>query len=182
MKFNSEDIEKVINGINGMFEEEEQKMYLKFIEHCPIKSYDNYDEFYIGFVYQFEQLISSIVKNNVSNNDDVVFIYERSQFIENHFQKLIEKYENFTCCVDKSRTIMKSLINFFITGERIVFDYNAEYTYHLPKKIFTSHDDIVEFFKGLQDLYYGNPTKYLETLKIITENLKEDKDEKYFFN
>jgi hypothetical protein len=172
MKINKDDIKNVIENMFESFNQKEQKLYQNFIDSCEIETYDNYEEFYIGFIFPFENLTNSIVKNTISNNNDIIFIYNNSQFIENNFKYLIEKYEGFSCCSDKSRTILKSLIDFYANNNRIEFNYKGEYTFHLPKKIFTSHDDIVSFYEGLKNLRYGNPTKYLEILKIVTENLK----------
>jgi len=62
---------------------------------------------------------------------------------------------------------MKALIEFYRTGEKIQWNYKQEYTFHLPKEIFETHEKIITFYEGLKNLFYGNPTKYLEVMKEI---------------
>ncbi len=74
------------------------------------------------------------------------------------------------CCADKTRTIIKRLIDFYENGIRIEFDYTQEYTFHLPKIIFKIHEDIIEFYEGLKFLQNtGNPLKYLNAIKNLNK-------------
>jgi hypothetical protein len=99
----------------------------------------------------------------------VVFIFSNYNFIEHHFVYWIKEVEGWQCSADKSRTIVKRLLAFYKEGTKIEFDYSGEYTFHLPKIIFTTHDSIIEFYKGLKDLKYGNPTNYLAALKSLID-------------
>lgn len=62
---------------------------------------------------------------------------------------------------------MRALISFHKDGKPIQFNYDQEYTYHLPKRIFTAHDMIVEFATSLHSLFYGNPERYLSALQSV---------------
>ncbi|MDB4726133.1 hypothetical protein OAF54_01760 [bacterium] len=105
----------------------------------------------------------------MSDNDDVIFILSHSSFIESNFKNLFEKYEGSSCCADKSRTIVKSLIHHFVTGEPIRFNYDQEYTYHLPKGMFRVHSEIIGFYKALKALHYGKFDKYITELGSIMQ-------------
>lgn len=59
-------------------------------------------------------------------------------------------------------------------GDKIEFNYNSEYTYHLPKKVFTTHEEIVMFFESLIHLYMGRPGKYFVAYDRIVNASKGD--------
>ena len=146
-----------------------KKLYKKVIESSEIKGFDNYEEFYFAVIYPFEQMLDGFVRSEISDNGDAVFLMTNSQFVESHFEGIVKNKEGFSCCADKSRTIMKMLIKFYSTGEKIEFDYDAEYTFHLPKTVFKTHDQIIDFYKGVKDLFYGSSQKYLKSLKATLE-------------
>jgi hypothetical protein len=125
------------------------------------------DQFYLALQFPFEQMVEAIVGTEVSNDANVKFLMTQSQFVEGHVEQLIKKYEGWACCADKSRTILSSLLHFFLTAKPITFDLNQEYTYHLPKKVLNNHDILVEFFDGLKFLYYGQPERYFKVMAKI---------------
>jgi hypothetical protein len=64
-----------------------------------------------------------------------------------------------------------------MTENEISWDYSAEYTYHLPKQIFTTHSEIIEFFNGIHHLYYGNPDAYIKAMaNSLKINIPVNKD------
>jgi len=162
-------IEKVITSIIGDIGAKNASIYNKVIEEHGI-SYENInspEDFYYNIIYPLSKFIDGVIQVELSRDEDLKFILKQSRFIECHFVKLIEKNEGSACSADKSRTIMRGLFNFYKDGIDINFNYDQEYTYHLPKTIFNTHDKIVEFYTGLKYLYYGNPDKYLEALLKI---------------
>jgi hypothetical protein len=164
--------ENIIKFLDAMVEDIDQNkidLYKKIIENSKIDNFNNYEEFFFGVLYPFDNFIEGFLKVNVSTNDNVIFIMKNSNFIENHFNKLIIDKEGTPYSSDKSRTIMNSLIHYYLTGEEIKFNYNGEYTYHLPETIFKTHDHIFKFYIGLKNLFYGNNKQYLEALKIILD-------------
>jgi len=105
--------------------------------------------------------------STVSDNKDASFFLKHGEFVEKHFVRFIEKKEGPACSADKSRFIMRALINYYLNGDEINIDYSQEYTYHLPVSIFNTHDKIVNFALSLQKLYYGHHEEYIkEILKI----------------
>jgi len=124
------------------------------------------DGFYFGLMYPIESVIDGLLSREL-NSPRAEFLAKNLTFVEQNFQKLIVRYEGSPCCADKSRTIMRSLLKFFATGEEISFDRTQKYTYHLPKYIFTTHSEIFEFFESLRGLYYGDSQDYLRVILSI---------------
>ncbi len=160
-------LKSFLNSLSEILDQEKIELFNKIIDSSKIEEFNDPEEFFLGVLYPWEKFISGLLKTSFGDNSDVEFIYRNSQFIDHHFNNLFSKYEGMACCSDKSRMIVKRLVDFYISGEKIEFDYDAEYTFHLPKKIFKNHDDIVGFYEGLRGLNYGNPTKYLEELKKV---------------
>jgi hypothetical protein len=169
-KQNTDKLFEVLDSMINDIDANQIKLFKKIIESSEIKKFNDYDEFYYAVIYPFENFITGFVKTTVANNDDVVFLIKNSQFIECQFEKIIIEKEGTTCCADKSKTIMRHLISFFITGVEIKFNYDGEYTYHLPKEIFNTHEHIIMFYEALKYLWFGDYKKYLEALKIIINN------------
>ena len=137
------DLLNFINALSDDISESNKKLYQAVVESSEIKSIDNYEEFYFAVLYPFENFIDGFVRCRISENKEVSFLIKHSCFGERYFRKMIQKIEGSACCADKSRTIMKRLIDFYKTGKMIEFDYTGEYTFHLPTTIFKEHDEIV---------------------------------------
>lgn len=163
----TEKIKDFLNSLSDSIEKEKIELFEKIIDSSQIKEYDTPDEFYYAILYPWNNFLKGFLKSTIKANKDVEFIFMNSKYIDRHFCNLFEKYEGSACCADKSRTIINSLLKYYSDGEKIVFNYDSEYTYHLPKKIFKSHDHIIQFYEGLKNLLYGNPQYYLEALKLI---------------
>ncbi len=165
-----EKIKEVLNFMADSIEQGNIDLYNKLIDEKCFNEIENVEKFYLGLIYPHEQFITGLIKSEISKNNDVVFILKNSQFIEHNFRYWIEKIEGSACCADKTRTILKRLVEFYKNNTTIEFDYSAEYTFHLPKVIFKTHESIVEFYEGVKNLHYGNPTRYLNALKSLTQN------------
>lgn len=143
------------------------KLYKSLIDKKCYDKINNIDEFYFGLIYPFEQFISGLIKIEISKNEDIVFILKYSNFIKSHFENWIKKIEGSACCADKSSVILKSLYSFFKDNKSIEFNYNQEYTYHLPKTIFNTHDKIIDFYKSIKNLKYGHPDLYFKEVEKL---------------
>lgn len=151
------------------------ELYRRICEAGGFNEFDDHESFYFSVIYPFEQFTDGMIRAEVSNNDDVVFILKNQQFIESHFQELIKTYEGFACCADKSRTIIEVLLRFFMTGNEIKFNLDGEYTFHLPKIVFRDHESIIQFYNALKGLFYGKNKRYIEVLSdIIKKNQASD--------
>jgi len=66
---------------------------------------------------------------------------------------------------------MRALLRFYVTGEEIRFNYDQDFTYHLPGTVFTTHSNIVAFFVGVYCLYYGRPEAYLKAMADMLQQV-----------
>lgn len=160
------DLVSFLGGWCGDITSENKALYQKIIEGSEIQSFNNndYEEFHLSIIYPFNNFIDGFIRSEISDNHDVAFLMANSEFVEHHFEEWVRRKEGAPCSADKSRTIIRSLIKFYSKGKKIAFNYEAEYTYHLPKTVFKTHDQIVEFYEGLKSLFYGKPEKYLKAL------------------
>ena len=133
----------------------------------------NTEHFYLLFLYQMEIPLQGFLESEMPGNHRAQFLFQNGEFIERHYEKLFERIEGVACCADKSRTIMRGLAKFLLDGKEIVFDYNQEYTYHLPKKIFNNHKSIVDFFESIYALYYGQFDKFIFEISNVIESAKK---------
>lgn len=125
------------------------------------------DQVHFRLQYPLENLILGMASSRFLLKNDAAFLLQHSDFVENQFKHWVVIFEGSPCSADKSGTILRRLLKHFKTGELIEWDYDQEYTYHLPKKVFRSHAEIVDFYKGVQSLYYGNPSSYLVEVQAM---------------
>jgi len=171
---NKDAVSDVLNGLLVAAKERQTSAYEELAESEILqnsgKCVENCDPEMFNFglsplIDVFKGLISSKAKNEKAED-----LFLHCNFYERHFKAQIKKHEGWPCSADKSRTITKALANFFVKGEEIKFNYDQEYTYHLPTKIFTTHAEILEFFDALRNLRYGGSEKYLEALLKLQES------------
>ena len=168
-EISSESINKALMGLVDFFHQEENEFYKELSKDIKATEIENYEDFYRKLVRPAEKYWSGFIRTELSENKDMNFFLVNSSFIEQNFKHWIEKKEGMPCCSDKSRTIMKRLFNWFKDDKEIVFDKDEEYTYHHPKKVFTTHDEIISFYDALHYLYYGNPNQYLSILSKMLQ-------------
>lgn len=169
----TDDLKEFLSTMGETIEKDKIKLFEKIVDGSEIKRFENPNEFFYAILYPWEKFISGYLKSTLKANRDVEFIFTHSQYIDRHFYNLFGKYEGSACSADKSRTIVNRLLEFYATGKRIEFDYESEYIFHLPKKIFKEHDLIVEFYEGLKNLLYGDPTKYLMALNKVFQTINQ---------
>lgn len=156
------DIKGFLETFSDGIDDKNMALYKKLMEESMLEGkFHDYDTFYLSVIYPFNNFIDSFIRSEISNNHDVRFLMKQSQFVKCHFEKIINEIDGFGCCADKSRTIMKRLIKFYTDGTEIVFDYEDQYTFHLPKNVFTTHDEIVTFYTAIKRLYYGHTEDFL---------------------
>lgn len=175
MKINDDSIKNVLELLSDSIGKENVEIYKKIIEERGFKNITNTEEFYFGLIYPYEKFLKGLIQTEISRKERIKFLLLHSKFIENQFNKIIVDVEGSACSSDKSRTIMKRLYLWFNEDIRIYWDYDGEYTFHLPKKVFTTHDDVVSFYESIENLYYGNYKKYLIELKKIMSKLENEK-------
>ncbi len=169
-------IHNVLNALVGHVEQENIDLYKKLMDvNAPIQM-DTIEGFYFRLLYPHQQFLEGLIKTEIANNDDIVFLYINSDYVQQHFEKRIKELDGWPCCADKSRTIMKALVAFYKDGTEISWNHEAEYTYHLPKNIFITHQEIIDFYVSIRFLFYGNAEKYFALMqpKTISDELDDD--------
>jgi len=164
---NTELIRQFIEQLGTSLSESNDQEFLKLHESLQIPEFNSPDSFYYNILYPWNQFAESILRRELSNNHELRFIFMHSTYLENHFEKLFERYEGVASCADKARTVIARLARFYHLGTPIEFDMNAKYTYHFPKRILTTQAEIIEFYQALSSLYYGNPVKYLTAIQSL---------------
>lgn len=166
----------VISSLLSGQEKERASLYEKilleedFHKHFKIDK-DKFDpcDFHIYLQYPYEQFLECLIDNQLKISMKAKYFLLNIHFFENHITRVIERIEGSTCSVDKSRTIVSGIYSFLAYDRKIEFNYEGEYTYHLPRQILKTHDEIIKYYEALDDLYWGKEIKYLEfllTLKI----------------
>lgn len=118
------------------------------------------DGFYFSLVYPLDQMIEGLLVPEVPSAD-ARWLLRHYGFVENHFCSVIRAREGSPCSADKARFLLSSLLRFFLTGAEIQINYEQQYTYHLPRVVFTTHADTLAFYRALQSLHVGDVTPYL---------------------
>lgn len=174
MNITNETIKATLEGMFDSISKENIELYKRLKDETKGIEIKNPEDFYFQMVYPFEKYLEGLVSFELSDTEKsqlgkLQFLLINSRFIESHFEKLIIMKEGTGCCADKSRTIINALFVWFKDGIKINWNYQQEYTFHLPKKIFKDHDSIIEFYDGIHQLYYGNLEKYLKTFHKIMQ-------------
>ena len=171
-EISSESIGQALMGLAEVFHQEENEFYKELSKDVKKTDIDNYDDFYRKLVRPAEKYWSGFIRTELSKNKELDFFLINSSFIEQNFKHWIVNKEGTACSSDKSRTIMNRLYAWFKDNKEIVFDKDEEYTYHHPKIVFTTHEEIVSFYNALHYLYYGNPKQYLSMLSEMLTKIK----------
>ena len=173
-----QDFEYIIGSILNSGKKERKDIYLNLKENQTVKeaidliNKKDIDGFYYKILYPFNKFTSGLIETEISTKKEIIFLLKNSEFVENHFSKLFEQIEGAACSADKARTVQSALLDFYLTGNEIKFDYSQEYTFHLPEHIFTDHKSIIDFFKSLELLFIGYFDNYINELKKILEKQK----------
>lgn len=139
---------------------------------------DNVDMFRYCVIDALNAPVDALLDEVNGKNDMLPFVFKHHGMIERHFQNLFSKIEGRACSADKSRTVIRSLARYCRTGEEIKFDYDGKYTFHLPKKIFKTHDEIMELVKALRTLYVmGRADELIVFYKGFYERLEKLNEE-----
>jgi len=174
-----ESIKSVVNSLLSFVGQEEDKMYESVSSLLPEVDFSEPDKFYMSITYPISKVMNSLLRSKfdtrVSDSYKLKFMYTNYDFIEHHFTSVIKLVETFVCCADKSRSVIRRLDTFFKTGKEITWDKKPE-SYWIPDKVFLTHEDILEFYNSLMNLYYGNSEPYIKFLHAKIIPLLDKKD------
>ncbi len=178
-KIEERSIKSVIDAILAADDKNSDELFEKLRLQPAVASATNYlqngqvEEFDLLFSGEIKEVIEAVVAS-VTKKSGAVFLALQYEFVYAHFSKLIEKEEGVPCSDDKVGTIIRALFHHLKNGDAIAFNYEQQYTFHLPKKIFKTQAEIVGFFEGLHRLYYGDPERYLKEMSKMRRVLKGD--------
>lgn len=158
---------KIFESILAGVKEENIALYKSMAQYFKENNVGNTEEFYFKFIYPFESILNGFIAAELSSSIELQFLLLNHTFVNQHFEKIFEQVEGVACCSDKSRIVLFKLYMFYKEGMEISYDTTQEYTYFLPKKVFTTNKEIIEFFKALENLYYGNPKDYIRIYQSI---------------
>lgn len=183
-KTKEEGLKNTIHALASIFDQSDEKNMLEVFPIATINHYRNFldesiEDFDVELSSNINGLLLHLLKDTEhANNESLLTFYYLYEFVSIHVVNLIQKIEGSPCSHDKSSWVLNVLEKYLKTGIETVPNYQQEYTFHLPKKVFTSTEDIHEFFKALSRLYYGNPDNYLafihKTLVATKENQQND--------
>jgi hypothetical protein len=160
-------IKAVLGGILADVSKQNQAVYDQWAEQPGVKAavaavkIANFSEYSFHLLYPMEKLVNGLLESVFPGKSRLQMLVRDIKFFEQHFGAVIKEVEGWSCYVDKQNKVLRSLARFLGSGQEIVWDYEAEYTYNLPRKVFTTHQGIVDYFDALADLLYGNPEKYI---------------------
>lgn len=89
------------------------------------------------------------------------FLLHHYDFVEKQVLALVTEMDGHAYSADRCRTILRALAGFLKDGRRIEFDYAQQYTYHLPRKALASHEEVLDFFDAIYELFYGRRDRFL---------------------
>jgi len=119
---------------------------------------------------KYHNIIGQVVAQTYGVNDHMLtLIYTHWAFFDNIVTELTSNLEGTACCTDRARTILKSFIEYRVTGKMPVWQDN----YRFPDK--GEPYQWMEFVEGVGGLYNGNPSRYLMAFMNLTaENSKDE--------
>ena len=116
-----------------------------------------------------DQVCGMIQSTEAVHKSKLEILIVNYELFESHFRTVFERFEGMACCSDKTRTCLAYIIKYLMIGESIKFNYEGEYTYHLPEFVLTNHDEVIFYFNALCDLVYGKFDAYLTALQRLSE-------------
>ena len=156
------DLEKSISALfDGMLSGMDKEMKESFAQVSDnpqvkdaIKALENndHDMFFHDLIYPLSKTVDGVI-NSVNPDQKFLFLFKHGQFVERHFNKMINRVEGMGCCSDKSRFIMRSIAKHLSNGEDIAFNDIDGKSYWLPEKVFNIHYKIMTFFDAVHHLY-----------------------------
>jgi hypothetical protein len=171
-------INEVMHSILDAVDKDKKELFAALSEHPLLQDAKTYalsgmpEKFRYSLPYRFDRIVDGLLETVMPKQHEAQFIFRNYDFLENNFKVLIERHEGSCCCADKARTVLRRLTKYYLTGNEIVFDLTDEHAFAYPTTVFTKHPEIVDFFGGLRNLYYGRPELYLEALQNIMRNTK----------
>jgi hypothetical protein len=165
-----DNIGAVLDGILRSVDDHNVALYERVADHPSVRCAaeharaGDFEKFYFALLHPLETAIEGLLLKECPGERKLHFLFRQQQFVGAHFRYVLVLHEGHCCSADKVRMILSALARFHATGQPISFEPADGYTFHLPKSVFMTHAQCVEFFDGVYDLYYGRPERYLLAL------------------
>lgn len=139
-----------------------------------------WEQFDWDLIDPLEDIATSIIEEKYegkTENGQLVFLLTKQAFIRGHLSRLFQRFEGLACSADKERTVFNAIARWLINGDEIKFNYHGSYTFQLPKRILTTHKDVINYFVAIYNLYYGRSDLYLNELKKFSDIVAKQSNE-----
>lgn len=122
------------------------------------------EEFNVMINHKYRNIIGQCVEGTYkSDNNTIKLIYNYWNIFENNINKITRKLEGMCCSSDRTRKIIKSYIEYSLTGELPKW----EESYSVPK--IGNAEDWMDLIDGIAGLIYGNNENYLSAyMRLIS--------------
>lgn len=168
-----EDFDSIFDSLNANYTAENVALYQSIIDSVEIESFATPNDFSM-ISSKWERFLDGFLTVKVGENEKLKFLFMQNNFVEGYFRKIFEMFDGSACCADKARTIIRALSHYYQNGEEISFNYQQEYTYHLPENILNTHDEIVKVYEAIYSLYYRNPFELFAVLTNMQKQLSKE--------
>lgn len=160
-------LSELLNSFTTLSEKEDLEKYKGLVDTIEVPTNSGLFDFDRSFLRPLRKFAEVLIKVKISDNPDVVEIIMNHQYYVQHFEHWIKRIEGNSCCHDKSTTLVDMLIAYYRKNEPMVFDYESKRSFCYPKTIFNTQEKVVEFYKSLKQLRYGNCNSYMLQLHIL---------------
>lgn len=116
-----------------------------------------------------DQVCGMIQSSDAVHKAKLEILFLNFDFFDAHFTQVFERFEGMACSCDKSRTCLSLITKYLVSNEPIKFNYEGEYTFHLPEFVLTTHEQVMFYFDALASLVYGKFDGYLTALQRLSE-------------
>lgn len=123
----------------------------------------DYEGFYLWVGHPTKEFLDQALEIALPSCSMARFVLREQDFVYRHLESMIKSVEGPDGSSQKTHFVMSKLLEFLITGREIFFPRNKDNP-AVPAKIFKSHDEIVEYLKGIHMLFYGDLSGYLGSL------------------
>lgn len=119
--------------------------------------------------------LEGLLLSRLPADDRTEFLFMNAAFVEMHLERIIQEIEGSYAYVDKARHVLRRAASASALGIRIDLGADGPTSYWMPKKVFRTHEEIMDFVDALQDLYYGDADAFVEqSFRIRIANGKGD--------
>lgn len=157
----------IMAGIGSIFREEAVEAYTQAADDRDVRKAADALRLMdcIGFsdaarsrMKPFEGLLAS----RLPSDDRTEFLFMNAAFVEMHLERMIQDVEGSYAYVDKARHVLRRAASASALGIRIDLGPDDPTSYWIPKKVFRTHEEIMNFVDALHELYYGHADAFVE--------------------